>query len=329
MIIKTFIYLILINFLFFFFFKYVSEKLKIYSYSKYSKGEVYKKIPLTGGLFILLNFNSYYLLYYFGYSINYNYEIFIILFLSNISFGVGYFDDKFNLRPFTKTLFFLIITAILLSFFQFLLIKDLKFSFLETIIVLDKFSLFFTLFCIFVFINALNMFDGINGHSAIYTTFVFIIFFLLSKNIIFIYFSLFLLIFLFLNLKEIFFIGNSGIFFLGTFISMITILFYNKNIISFSDEIFLMMFLPGVDLIRLFFVRILNKKSPFNRDLNHWHHIVSNKFGNNFTLLISILLICFPYTMSSITNLSNSIVIVLSFFIYFFVILFCKSKIKF
>lgn len=326
--IKVLIYLISVNFLFFYFFNYICSKLKIYSLSIYSKKEIYKNIPLTGGFFIILNFNSYFFLENFDQQYIYNYEILVILFVSNIFFILGYFDDRYNLRPFTKAIFYLVICLFILNFYEFLIINELKFSFTYRFIKLNHYSLIFTLFAIFVFINALNMFDGINGHTGIYTIFIFIIFFIISKNIIFMYFFIPLLIFLYLNLKDYFFIGNSGVHFLGALISFVVIFFYNSNIIIYSDDIFLIMFLPGIDLIRLFLLRIINKKNPFERDLNHWHHIVSNRFGNKITLIISAVFISFPFIISNLNFLNNFKIIIISIIIYSLTIFLCKKKIS-
>ena len=326
--IKFLIYIFFANFLFFYFFQKISEKLKIYSFSTFKDGQINKKTPLIGGFYILLNFNAYFFLDFVLPHINSNYDIIAILLLSNIFFILGYIDDRINLGPYTKLFLFLFLSIFLLNFFEYLLITELKFSFLKTIIKLNQYSLIFTIFSIFVFINAFNMFDGINGHSGIYAIFVFIVFFMISKNIIFIFFLIPFLIFLFLNLNDQFFIGNSGIFFLGLFISLIMISFYNNEYIIYSDDIFLIMFLPGIDLIRLFFIRVINKKNPFDRDLNHWHHILSNKFGNKRTLLISALFISLPFTISILNILSNILIILLSLFIYIYIILFCKNLIK-
>ena len=40
-------------------------------------------------------------------------------------------------------------------------------------IILNDISLFFTLFCMLVLVNAINMFDGINLQSGIFYTYVF------------------------------------------------------------------------------------------------------------------------------------------------------------
>ena len=43
---------------------------------------------------------------------------------------------------------------------------------------------------------------------------------------------------------------------------------------------------PLVDLLRVFFLRIKDGKSPFEADQNHIHHYVNNKFKKSFLSLI-------------------------------------------
>ena len=39
------------------------------------------------------------------------------------------------------------------------------------------------------------------------------------------------------------------------------------------------MLLPGIDMLRLFFKRFLNRQNPFKGDRNHLHHYLSTKYG--------------------------------------------------
>ena len=46
------------------------------------------------------------------------------------------------------------------------------------------------------------------------------------------------------------------------------------------------MMVPGIDMFRLFILRLYNKKNPFSPDREHVHHLLLNKFSNLKTLLI-------------------------------------------
>ena len=69
----------------------------------------------------------------------------------------------------------------------------------------------------------------------------------------------------------------------------------NGGAISFlADEIFVIMFLPGVDMFRLFLTRVTNGKNPFEADSNHLHHLLLKKYSPKFAFCFSqiIILIC-------------------------------------
>ena len=170
--VKIIFFLVLFVSLFFVSFDFIVSKLKIYSKTIYTNKEINKKIPLIGGFFILLGFNL--IILTKGGSIveSYNSEILVILLLSNLFFIIGYIDDRINLSPYWKVLIFILLGYLIVNNFDYLMIKEIKFSFIDKIIFLGQYSIIFTLFAIFVFLNALNMFDGINGHTGSYVFFV-------------------------------------------------------------------------------------------------------------------------------------------------------------
>ena len=49
-----------------------------------------------------------------------------------------------------------------------IILNEIKFSFYDKNILLNEYNIFFTIFCFLVFINAFNMFDGINLQSKSY-----------------------------------------------------------------------------------------------------------------------------------------------------------------
>ena len=62
----------------------------------------------------------------------------------------------------------------------------------------------------------------------------------------------------------------------------------------YAEEIFLLLLIPGLDMLRLFIVRIFNKNNPFKGDHNHLHHRLFDKFGNLKTVLIYLVIINLP-----------------------------------
>ena len=117
------------------------------------------------------------------------------------------------------------------------------------------------------------MFDGQDGQVSIYITFVLFLLLIMGIEI---YFCLGLLIFnvlfLLLNLQKKTFLGDNGVFLIGSLVSFLIIIGYKRNLLV--DEIFIIMILPGIDMLRLFIVRSLQKRSPFSPDRQHFHHYI-------------------------------------------------------
>ena len=64
-----------------------------------------------------------------------------------------------------------------------------------------------------------------------------------------------------------------------------------QNDIFFADEIFMIMALPGIDMFRLFMIRIYNGKHPFSSDTNHIHHLILKYYTDTKTFIIIFLYI--------------------------------------
>ena len=122
----------------------------------------------------------------------------------------------------------------------------------------------------------MNMIDGLNGLSG--GIIVGILFFIILKNTILSSSPLFqllslILLFLFFNLKNKIFLGDAGVYFLSSFLGLCIIyLSQNQGDIS-TNSIFLIMILPGVDMLRLFVIRIKNKKTLLKL-IKITHHIL-------------------------------------------------------
>ena len=113
--------------------------------------------------------------------------------------------------------------------------------------------------------NSLNFYDGINGQSCL----IFLIFFsylFLKSDLNFFLFNLYFFnhndyVFKF---KQYAFLGDSGIYLLSIILSICLIYEHNiKSNITYADEIFFLLLLPGFDLVRLTISRSLNSKKPF------------------------------------------------------------------
>ena len=172
-----------------------------------------------------------------------------------------------------------------------LIIKEVTFFGYNTI-ELHGFSKPFSILCFLLFLNALNMYDGINLQVAAYSIILFIIFILKGINInfnIIIIFSL--ILFAYFNYKNKCFLGDSGSNILFFIISCTVIKNYNLNNNFQIEEIFILMFLPGLDMFRLFLLRLIKGLNPFKADNNHIHHMLLKLFKNKTITALIIFII--------------------------------------
>ena len=236
---------------------------------------------------------------------------------------MGIIDDKYNLKPEKKFFLTILLSIIVLTFNKDLIISNVKFSFYENRLFFNNYSYLFTIFCIMILINALNFYDGINGQS--------ILFFLITfshiayNSPIYVFYILIILVLifiLFLNLRGKTFMGDNGIYFLGSI--LIISLIYEHNIfksIKYADQIFLLLILPGYDLLRLTSTRIYKGKNAFYGDRNHIHHLLINRFSLFKTNIILTLLAILPILLFSFIGINFFVVLTIFTSIYFLLIL--------
>ena len=85
--------------------------------------------------------------------------------------------------------------------------------------------------------------------------------------------------------------------------------------------------IPSIDMLRLFILRIINKKNPFKGDLNHLHHIVNKYTKNkNLTVVITFILSMIP-VMLLFLNIQTYNILIICLIIYFTLILYLRKKI--
>ena len=240
---------------------------------------------------------------------------------------VSFYDDVYDMRPFRKILLYSLIIYFLIISNPNIPIEQLQFYNFEYIVSFNNFSTYLTLFCILAFMNAANMFDGINLQSSIlYSSFLLIF---LIKGIDLKFLSIFLIsliFFSYMNFRGKMFIGNNGSYFLSFLASIIIITDYNWNKNYFVEEIFLYMMVPGIDMIRLFFVRLINNKSPFQGDNNHIHHLLIKKIGYKKSIIIFSLIIFIPIILYNFLEINPLTLILILFLLYLVILFFCSKK---
>ena len=117
------------------------------------------------------------------------------------------------------------------------LVKELEFETTGTTINLGKYTFLFTLLSFLLFMNACNMFDGINLQFGVYSLVLSL--FLISvigQNYLLLSIIIGLLFFLLLNFQNKTFIGDSGTLFLSFIYASLIILTYNNKVFEISVE---------------------------------------------------------------------------------------------
>jgi len=233
---------------------------------------------------------------------------FISLFIGAfLIFFIGVYDDKNNISATKKSLYLVGILYLIVNFDKTLIINNIYFKDFNYIIYLENFAIPFTILSIFFLINSLNLYDGINLQTGLFLTFVFLTFIL--KGIFVEFFIVFLIsniLFILKNFNGRLFYGDSGIYLNSYIISYFIIKSYNSINILNTELIMIIFFLPALDLLRVFIVRLLFLKNPFEGDRNHIHHILVYLF-NNINLkvnLVLLLLFSSPYIFYEFLDIS-------------------------
>ena len=120
--------------------------------------------------------------------------------------------------------------------------------------------------------------------------------------------------------------GDSGVYLISFIMGYILVKIYNFDNKLTSDLIFVLMMVPGIDMFRLFIIRILNKKNPFSPDRKHIHHLLLNKFSSLKTLVILNILILYPIILT-LVKFTKFVIILIFLFQYIVLIFYLEKKI--
>ena len=249
----------------------------------------------SGGLSVFLTvfiISCYY--YLQGYEI---YDFSIIVPISMLTI-VGLYDDLYNVDFKLKFIFQIIFAKIIID--NGFIIDNLHgvFGLFEIGRLLAQ---VLTMLIIVAIINAINFIDGIDG-LAISITLLFIISFefFASSNTGFYNLSILILSTLmplyYFNFKKNskVFLGDSGSLLLGGIVSVFVInILSNSYLIKPQFDLHKILFVisilfyPIIDIIRIFFLRLIKGKSPFQPDNNHIHHLLLKRTNNHiYTTLV-------------------------------------------
>ncbi|MDC1033564.1 hypothetical protein OAQ48_05325 [Candidatus Pelagibacter sp.] len=270
-----------------------------------------KKVPLTGGIFILI-FSS-----IIFFKLGYLYVIFIFLI-----FLIGLLSD---LNFITSVKIRFLVQLLIVGIFVYILeisIGSTRILYLDLILTNKTFSLVFTIFCLMIVINGSNFIDGLNGLVLGYYISVFGILIKLNlfqeiniDNFTLIYFGSVLIYLYFLNILHKLFLGDSGAYLFGLVFGILLIKIYQQDQIFSPFFIVLLLWMPCFEnlfsIIRKFFYKI----PPTSPDNNHFHQLIflfvknsfkiKNSLANNYSSLIIIFYNLIVFYLGSI-NIYNT-----------------------
>jgi UDP-GlcNAc:undecaprenyl-phosphate GlcNAc-1-phosphate transferase len=210
---------------------------------------------------------------------------------SILIFFIGLKDDVYLISPTKKFLGQLL--AVFLLTYQ----GDFQLNSLQGLLGIRELypvlSTAFTYLTFLVIINAFNLIDGVDGLAAsigVIAGLFFGISFMVAKDwpyAILGFSIVFALIgFLFYNFSPArVFMGDTGSLFLGLVLAVLSVRFIRTSNSNFVDlnitetgaMAFAAIFIPIMDTLRVFMFRIYKGMSPFERDINHLHHLLLNK----------------------------------------------------
>ena len=282
---------IILNIFIYLFHEKLIKILNVYDLPNIKRKKHNKKTSLLGGLIILINCYFIFFIDKFFFNnlfTNFNINSFIIG--CSLIFLLGLYDDKYDINANLKFILQILIVSLIILIDDNLIVNTLNISSYNSTLGLGKASFIFSVICIVIFINALNMYDGINLQVGIYSVGIFFaLIFYTIEYLFLISLIISLLVFLYLNHKSKVFLGDSGSNLLGFIISFIIIYIANnyENSNLSIENIFILMMLPGLELIRLFVSRLRKNRHPFSADRNHIHHLILDREGYLKSLLIT------------------------------------------
>ncbi|MES2417983.1 MAG: MraY family glycosyltransferase [Bacteroidota bacterium] len=285
------------------------------------------QISRLGGVAIFCSFTITILL--FATTVNYQQANFLIT-SCIILFGLGLKDDLYGVNPSTKFLLQMVVAVILV------VLGDFRLSSLYGVFYVWEVNVFwgglFSIVLIIFVNNAFNLIDGIDGLAGtlgVIATLSFGVFFAIADALpyAFIAFAMAGAIggFLVYNYTPAkIFMGDTGALLIGLVCIILAIKFIELNnmgeiknpyFYSAPSIAVAVLLVPVFDSLRVFFIRILHRKSPFNGDRNHVHHRLQQLGFNTRKTLISLAgfnigMIFFAVTLQ---NLGNFVLITLLF----------------
>ena len=227
--------------------------------------------PFSGGIILLIT-----ILIFFPHE-NLQFKIFILL-----VFFIGFFSDLNILKSPNLRFLIQLIIVLCFVFYSENFIQSVRIEFLDNLFENYLIKLFFTSFCILILINGSNFIDGVNTLTIGYYLLVLIFISLVlndfqiqqsTSNLLNILMFTLVLLFV-LNFFELLYLGDNGAYLLSFLVGIFLIDISNQIILISPYYIMNLLWFPAYENLFSIIRKIKNKKSAFNPDNYHLHHLI-------------------------------------------------------
>lgn len=264
----------------------------------------YKAIPLGGGFLMMIVVIIGMVLGLMLFNKSINNDILIILLGALTMFIAGIIDDLYQLRASIKLLVQLFVA------FATLLTSNILLNDFHGLLGLGEISSasawVLTILYLVVFTNMFNLIDGIDGLASGLGLIALVFILSASEMANDLLFSIFIclimgaLIVLFVrnHMKDKMYLGDNGSLALGYILGCLTLHMLSISEVSFPIIDFTvygpvyamtLFWYPLMDLGRVFFVRLVQKRSPFSPDRNHFHHKMVDRGMSHLSAALTVM----------------------------------------
>ena len=259
----------------------------------------------SGGSSIFLSLFLISIFFYLNNNVIYDFSLLIP---AAIMLVVGLYDDIYKLDFKLKFIFQIIVAKVIID--NGLIIDNLH-GILGVYELTRILGQIFTIFIIVAIINSINFIDGIDGLAISVVTIFLLSFESFSSTssdmailTLIILGTLIPLYYFNFRRKNKVFLGDSGSLFLGTLVSIYVLRILSQDYsikpqYDLNKVIFIISILsyPIFDIIRIFFLRLYRKKSPFIADKHHIHHLILDKTKKHYLTTGAIIIYSLFFTI--------------------------------
>lgn len=286
--------------------------------------------PLMGGLTVILIILPLMITYSLLFPSYFQSAIFAIAIVGGLISALAIVDDRVHISPIIRLAVSALFFGVAMSLVPGLQIGAITWDGGAGYISLGRYTIILTVLALIALINAVNMADGKNG-LVTGLCFGFLLILLVSARadlapIIAILVGATSALFAF-NLSGKIFLGDGGSYGLASFVGMFAIYIYQRSdILVSADQVGLMFMIPVGDMGRLMIQRIRARKSPFEPDRNHLHHLLQDWIGWKAGLLLYWCMVFVPISVAVVLPHLAWAMIIFSIISYLIIFFFCTQK---